>query len=425
MRIVVVGGVAAGLSAASRARRVDPRAEIVVLEKGSRISYGACGLPYLIEGQVKSIDDLTVYTPEFFEQERNIRIRTAAEVVTVRHSARELILRSGERVIYDRLIWAAGARPALRAPHPKLFPFHTDVDALRLKSFLDSRQPRTAAVVGGGYIGLEMAGALRARGLQVSLYDSSNDLLGREDSWLTALLIERLNLARIEVRLGSTVADPAALDADVVLPATGLKPNSEALADAGAGIGRSGALQVSDRMETSLHGVFAAGDCCEVNHLVSGKPVHVPLGTTANKMGRVAGANAAGRRERLEGVVGTSIVRVAGLAVALTGLSEKQAWRDGFSPVAAQIESREKPKYFLGRRLHVQLVADRNTRRLLGGAVVGDQGALARINVIATALTARMRVEDFAELDLAYAPPYSPVMDPLHIVAQQLVKLLD
>jgi NADPH-dependent 2,4-dienoyl-CoA reductase/sulfur reductase-like enzyme len=424
MRLVVVGGVAAGLSAASRARRVDPSLEIVVLEKGSRISYGACGLPYFIEGSVRTIGELEVYTPEFFERERNVRIRTNAEVVSLRHAQREVVLGSGERVRYDTLVWAAGARPTWRSNDPRVFHLHTDVDAARLDDHLRAQKPATAAVLGGGYIGLEMATALRARGLVVSLYSEAPHFLHWDSPWLTAMVRARLERARVEVHMGAAVRDAAALRQDIVLAATGLTPNVEVPREAGCEVGRSGALAVTDRMETSVRGIFAAGDCCETNHIVSSRPVWIPLGTTANKMGRVAGANAAGRRERFEGIVGTSIVRVAGLAVATAGFSESQARREGFQPVAAKIEARERPKYFRGRPLTVELVADRSTGRLVGAAIAGDDGALARINTVAAALTARMKVEQLASLDLAYAPPYSPVMDPLLVAAGQLLKAL-
>jgi NADPH-dependent 2,4-dienoyl-CoA reductase/sulfur reductase-like enzyme len=424
MRLVVVGGVAAGLSAASRARRLDRSLEIVVLEKGSRISYGACGLPYWIEGQVRSVDQLIAHTPEFFERERNIRIRTGCEVTAVQHGRREIVLKSGERIDYDRLVWAAGARPAHAARGERAFHLHTDRDAERLQTFLQERKPKTAAVIGAGYIGLEMATALRARGLSVTVYGDTLALLGREDEWLTKKIAGRLEQCQVELRLNEHVSSPESLPHDLVLRAEGLKPNVEVMGEAGAELGRSGALRVTERMETSLGGVYAAGDCCEVRHLVSDRPVWLPLGTTANKMGHVAGGNAAGSRERFPGVVGTSIVRIAGMSVAMTGLSAAQARRDGFTPVEAVVEGRDRPKYFLGRMVSVSLLADRNTRRLLGAVVAGDAAAHGRINVVAAALTARMKVEDFAELDLAYAPPYGTVTDPLLIAAHQLAKLV-
>lgn len=425
MRLVVIGGVAAGLSAASRARRFDRELEIIVIEKGQRISYGACGLPYWIQGQVRSLDELTVYRPDFFERERNIAIRTGVEVKAVRHMARELVLASGERLHYDRLVWAGGARPASRPSDPRVHVLHTDRDAEALMEALRQRQPKTAAVVGAGYIGLEMVEAFRARGLRVSLYAAGSHVLRRRDESVTRLVLERLERSRVEVHMNHRVPDPSALPHELVLWATGLKPNVELMAGAGAELGRTGALRVSDRMETSLNGVYAAGDSCETTHLVSGRPVWMPLGTTANKMGRVAGANAAGRIERFPGIVGTSIVRVCGLAVAQTGLCAEGAKAEGFQPVTAQIEARERSKYFRGRNVTVQLVADRGSRRLLGAAVVGDEGVVGRINTLAAALSTRMKADDLEHLDLAYAPPYATAMDPILIAAQQLLRKLD
>jgi NADPH-dependent 2,4-dienoyl-CoA reductase/sulfur reductase-like enzyme len=432
MRLVVVGGVAAGLSAASRARRLDSSLEIVVLEKGERISYGACGLPYFIEGRVRSIDDLTVYKPEFFERERNIRIRTRTEASAIRHSSRELVLASGERLRYDRLIWTAGARPAQRAParhdaaqcdnDARLFSLHTDEDALRLDKFLRDKAPKRAAVVGGGYIGLEMAGALRTRGLEVTLIENGKDLLQRGDAHLTQTIVERLERCRVEVRLGENAGDPRELPHDLILWSAGLKPNVEIPAEAGVELGRTGAIHTDDRMETALRGVYAAGDCCETNHVVSGKPCWIPLGTTAQKTGRVAGANSTGGRERFGGVAGTSIVKVCGLGVGVTGLSENEARQCGFRPVSARVEAFEKARYLLGRKVEVTLTADAGSGRLLGATVTGDEGVLARLNTVVAALHARMGVEQLAGLDLAYAPPYAPVMDPVLVAAQQLLR---
>jgi len=429
MRLVVVGGVAAGLSAASRARRIDPHLEIVVLEKGDAISYAACGLPYYIEGQVKSLDQLIVLRREKFEQERNIRVRTAAEVVTISHPRREVALRTGERVPYDRLIIATGARvdrglAGAREPH--VFTLQTLDDARRMLDFIRARQPKRAAIIGAGYIGLEIAGSLRARGIEVTVVEASSSLLGREDASLKETIEAHLKQCRIQVEYSQPAVDVSTLKADLVVLAAGMKPNVDLAADAGVELGRTGAIRVTERMETSLHGVYAAGDCAETNCLILGRPVWAPLGTTANKMGRVAGACAAGRRERFPGVVGTSIVRIAGLAVGVTGLSAGQAKREGFDAVSAKIDARDRAKYFwFSRPTQVALTADRRTGRLLGGWVTGDNDVAGRINVIATAITRGMKVDEFAMLDLAYSPPYAPVWDPLLVAAQQLEKLLD
>jgi NADPH-dependent 2,4-dienoyl-CoA reductase/sulfur reductase-like enzyme len=209
---------------------------------------------------------------------------------------------------------------------------------------------------------------------------------------------------------------------DLVLVATGLRPNAEIAAAAGVETGRTGAIRVDDRMQTNLGGVYAAGDCAETMHLVTGRPAYIPLGTTANKQGRVAGANAAGVRDRFAGVVGTSVLSVFGLGVGMTGLSAEQARREGFSPVSARIEARARARYFGGKSTAVELVADKTTGRLLGGVVTGEQGVAGRINVVASALHNRMAVDEFERLDLAYAPPFSTVWDPLLIAAQQLAR---
>jgi CoA-dependent NAD(P)H sulfur oxidoreductase len=429
MALVVVGGVAAGLSAAARARRLDRHLEIVVLEKGPVISYGACGLPYLVEGRVRDSEELIAYTPEYFRKERNIEVRTGARVVSMVHSRRELVLESGSRVRYDRLVLAMGARcdtaGIAGAGQPHVFTLHTLADAGRIRSFLAEKRPRHAVVVGAGYIGVEAADALRRHGLRVTVLERSANALLRDDPQITLAVRRVLEAHGVELRCGTHVKaieprNVAGVPADMVVLACGFKPNVELAGEAGVEVGRTGAIRTSDRMETSLAGVYAAGDCAQVTHLVSGTPTYIPLGTTANKTGRVAGTNAAGGRERFAGIVGTSIVGIFGTGFATTGFSEEQARAQGFSPVSARIEALSRPRYFQGLKTTVELVADRSTRRLLGGSVVGEDGAAGRINVIATALEARMTVDDFEQLDLAYSPPFSSVWDPLLIAAQQL-----
>ncbi len=432
MRLVVIGGVAAGLSAAARARRCDASLEITVLEKGGAIAWGACGLPYYLQGRIQSLEQLVVYTPEYFRRERKIDVRTGANVVSIAHSRRQVALSSGERVPYDRLVVATGARPDRSidgACEPGVFTLSTLDDAHRLRCFLLEKKPKRAVVIGAGYMGLEAAETLRTHGASVTMFEAGNEVLGRHDPALTDALRQHLERYHIDLQLGTQVksiepGSVAGRPCDMVILAAGLQPNVEIAAEAGIELGRTGAIRVNDRMETNLSSVFAAGDCSETSHLVTGRPVYLPLGTTANKTGRVAGANAAGRRERFPGIAGTFIVRVCGLGVGITGLSEWQARKEGLDPVAARVESRDKPRYFLGERVSVSLVADRRTGRIVGGTVLGREGTVGRINVIATAVTNRMRVEDLEQLDLAYTPPYAQVWDPVLIAAQQLSKNL-
>ena len=427
MRLLVIGGVAAGLSAAARARRIDPSLEIVVLEKGADISYGACGLPYYLEGRVRRAEELIVHTPEYFRKERNIAVRTGARVVSISHPRREVTLDGGERVHYDRLVIATGARPRTKdfegaTLPPHVFTLHTLEDAERLKAYLRDKQPKQAVVVGAGYIGLEAADALRRNGMAVTVVEQGPHVLGRGDAELTKAVRERLERFRVELQLNTRIS--AVERRELVILATGLRPNVEIAVEGGVEVGRTGAIRVDEHMETNLPGVFAAGDCAEAPHLVTGRPAYIPLGTTANKMGRVAGANAAGRRERFGGVVGTAILNIFGMGVAFSGLSVEHARREGFSPVSARIAAPSRPGYFGGKPITVELVADAATRRLLGGSVWGEDGVEGRINVIATALHNRMRVEDLEQLDLAYAPPFATVWDPVLIAAQQLSKMV-
>ena len=426
MPLVVIGGVAAGLSAAARARRLDARLEIIVLEKGPVISYGACGLPYFVEGRVSAASQLIVYTAERFSKERQVDVRINSRVTSISHPRREVVLESGTRVAYDRLVIATGASCDTRgiggATAAHVFTLHTLADAERMRAFLRERRPRTAAVVGAGYIGIEAADALRRNGLAVTVFEASPHALLREDADFTEAVRKQLERHKVELRTGTRVAAVDELRYDMIVIAAGFKPNTALASEAGVEIGRTGAIRTDDHMETNLRGVFAAGDCAEVCHLVSNRPAWIPLGTTANKTGRVAGANASGARERFPGIAGTSIVSIFGVAFATTGFSAAQARAEGFTPVSARIEANDRPKYYGGEKTTVELVADRATRRLIGGSVIGQDGANGRINVIAGALQTRMRVDEFEQLDLAYSPPFSAVWDPLLIAAQQLLK---
>ncbi|MBM3736719.1 MAG: hypothetical protein FJW39_13135 [Acidobacteria bacterium] len=417
MRLAVIGGVAAGMSAAARVRRLDPGAEITVIERGPVASYSACGLPYWIDGRVRDWRELIARSAAGFAESR-IEVRTGCEAVAIAHSKRQVRLASGEAIPYDKLIIATGARPS--RVFPGAFHLNTLGDAVRLKEHLTVTPPGRATVIGGGYIGLEAVEALRANGWSVRLVTRGADLLGRGDAQLTATLVRHLNRCRVPVTLNHAVDGP--LDTELVVAATGLKPETALAFDAGIELGRTGAIRVTEHLETNLHGIYAAGDCAESTHLVTGRPVWIPLGTTANKMGRIAGANASGRRERFPGVAGTAIVRVCGLGVGVTGLSASQARKEGFQPVSARIEARDKPRYFRGRLTSIELIADRSSGRLLGAHVLGDDGVAGRVNVVATAITKRMTVDEFQYLDLAYAPPFAPVWDPLLVAAQQLMK---
>ncbi|MEE8199651.1 MAG: FAD-dependent oxidoreductase [Candidatus Acidoferrales bacterium] len=444
-RLVVIGGNAAGMSAASRARRLNPKLEIVVLEKGDTVSYGTCGLAYLISGTVRRAEDLIVYTPEFFRRQRDIEVRTGHQATEIVPGKKQVEVRSGQdgySLNYDKLVLTAGGAPAETIPGadgPAVFTCNDLAGTLALRRFLEASGPRRAVIIGAGYIGLEVAEALRARNLEVTILERSATLLEDFEPEIGQWVQERLRQNGIQVAFDAPVkaiessrTGPAsvlygaqqAMAADVVVLASGIVPRAALAARAGAQLGASGAIRTDDRQQTNLPSVYAAGDCVETLHLVTGGPAYLPLGTTANKQGRVAGENAAGGRASFPGVVGTLVTKVFDLEVGRTGLSEESARAAGFSPVGAMVEARSQAKYLSGKPLRAKLVADRASGRLLGGQLAGQEGAARRVDVLATALTARMTLEDFVHLDLGYAPPFGPVYDPLLVAAWETLKRL-
>jgi NADPH-dependent 2,4-dienoyl-CoA reductase/sulfur reductase-like enzyme len=456
-RLIVVGGVAAGLSAASQGRRLNREMEIRVYEKGPDVSYSACGLPYFIGGQVRDADSLRVHSPEFFRTERNIEVLIGHEVVEIAAGRRRVAVlgpggSSPEEVPYDHLVIATGAEPAWPViPGLDLGGvFHVNdlQSTLALKRYLDSTPVRKAVIIGGGYIGLEMAEALKASGREVALVDRGPRLFEAVDDEIVGVISRELERRGVQVFSRASVAaltgdppDPrtrwgeratvrrvvweqGSLEADCVVLATGVRPRVRLAEEAGVALGASRAITVNEYQETSVAGIFAAGDCAETTNLVSGRPTYVPLGTTANKQGRVAGENAAGGRARFPGIVGTAVVKVFNLEVGRTGLSRHQAEEAGYRVAEATVRAASRARYLGGQDIVVKLVADRATGRLLGGQMAGPEGVAKRIDVLATALQARMTAEQVYQLDLSYAPPFSTVWDPILIAARQLLHQL-
>jgi len=444
-RLVIIGGVAAGMSAASRARKLDPQLEIVVLEKGRHVSYGTCGLPYYLSGQVADASELVVYTAEFFREKRSIDVRLEHEVTEIEPGRKRVhALRSRAQPVvveYDKLVIATGGAPALDIPGVQLSNVFTCNDlagTIRLRAFIEEQRPRRAVIVGSGYIGLEVADALVHRGMEVVILERSESVLEgiepeigeRVEKALHGHGVRLIKNAAARTISGNAQGGATAVQygaggsepAELVLLATGIVPRSELAATAGVRIGRTGAIAVDERMLTSVNSIYAAGDCAEVRHLVTGQPTYLPLGTTANKQGRVAGENAAGGHGRFDGVVGTLVTQVFDLAVAKTGLNVEQARAHGFQPDAVTITSTSRAKYIAGKPILAKLVWDRATGRLLGCQMAGEEGIAKRIDVAAMALHARMRVPEMLHLDLSYAPPFAPVWDPLLIAANEAHK---
>ncbi len=444
-RLVVIGGDAAGMSAASQARkrRGPDELQIVAFERGRATSYSACGIPYWISGEVEREEQLVSRSPEAHRR-NHIDVRTRTEVVGIDLSARRVQARdldTGREYTepFDDLVYAAGSVPA-RPPVPGIdasgvYGVQTLDDGAALRAAL-TPEVRRVVIVGGGYIGLEVAEACQVRGLQVTVVDRSATPVGMFDPDVGAFIAKAVRGLGVELVLGDAVAEIATdddgracavhtasgrqLPADVVVLGLGVRPNVALARDAGIPLGPSGGIAVDHRMRTQAKGVWAAGDCVESIHRLSGQRVVVALGTHANKQGRVAGINLGGGYATFPGVIGTAITKVCDVEVSRTGLSEAEAEAAGYRFVSAVVDSTTKAGYFPGAQpIRVKLVAEKRTGRLLGAQIVGRNDAAKRIDVLATAIWNEMHVDDVLSLDLSYAPPFSPVWDPVLIAARK------
>jgi len=447
-RLIVIGGDAAGMSAASQAKRRQPELDIVVFERGPHTSYSACGIPYYIGGLIDAEEKLIMRTPEKFREREGIDVRILHEVEQIDAAGRRVQVRdlkSGRATWkhYDRLLIATGAAPVCPelpgADAVDICGVNTLESGLAIRRRLDKGGIKKGVVVGGGYIGLEMAEALVRNGLQVSLIDRSAQVMGTLDDDMGALVSQVLRdlgvslyleeeLTAFETKAGKVtgiVSDKRTLPADLVILGLGVRPNTALAAAAGIPLGEKGSIRVNGRMETGTAGIWAAGDCAESFHLVSRKPFYIALGTVANRHGRVAGINLGGGYATFPGVVGTAVTKICQLEVARTGLQEKELKRLGIEWVSAVIKSRTKAGYYPDAgEITVKLLAERGSGRLLGGQIVGMEGSAKRIDTLATALHAGFTVEEMINLDLGYAPPLSPVWDPVVIAAREVAKKL-
>jgi NADPH-dependent 2,4-dienoyl-CoA reductase/sulfur reductase-like enzyme len=448
-RLVVIGGDAGGMAAASQARRRKgpDDLEIVALELGRWTSYSACGIPYLIGGDVKRIDELVARTPQEFRDNQRIDVRLRSEAVAIDTAAQRVEVRDHEHgrtytIGYDHLHLGTGAipvRPALPGiDGPNVHGVQNLEDAARLleATTRPGEEPKRVVVVGGGYIGLEMAEAYLHRGAKVVVVTATEQPMSTLDEDFGRLVADAMRSHGIEVHGGERVdafeegavhtTTGERLDADLVILGMGVAPNTRLAVDAGIATGHRGAIRVDRRQRsTSTPNVWAAGDCAESFHRVTGQFVHVALGTVANKQGRVAGINLGGGYATFPGVIGTAVTKLCELEVGRTGVTESEATAAGFEFVAATIDSTTRAGYFPGAQpIKIKLLAEQRSGRVLGAQIIGNEGAAKRIDVIATAITAGMTVEDMTALDLSYAPPFSPVWDPVLIAARKAAELL-
>ncbi len=436
MRLVVVGGVAAGTKAASRARRVDPGMEITVYQEEPEPSISECGLPYLLSGMVESRDRLIARTPEkFAEGDIEVKVRHRVEAIhpnTKTLSVRDTTTGEAFEDRYDRLVIATGAR-AVMPPIPGadldgLFPLRFLTDSDRIMAYVRDRSPERAVIVGGGYIGLEVAENLCRIGMEVSLIEGADRVALAYGPEVSERVEAELERNGVHIFTGEKVEEfvgdgrvravrfgDGEVGADLVIFGVGVRPSVDLAREAGVEIGATGAIRTDRHMKTNLPDVWAAGDCIETVNLVSGEAAWVPLGDTANQMGRVAGTNAATGEDALDfpGVLGTGIFKVYDLGVGKTGLSEAEAEAAGHETVSAGIESRDRAGYYPGsQKVFLKLIADAETGRILGAESAGS-GADKLTDICATAIWAGLSYPDLINIDLAYSPPFGPALSPV------------
>lgn len=436
MRVMVVGGGAAGMSSASRIKRLRPNWEVMVLERTKFISHAPCGLPYYVEGLVKDEGELSIFTPEEAKRKRGIDVRIGTEVIDVDHKARKVRVVSPQReeeIEYDRLILATGAKPFV----PKsqwlevegVFTLHHLQDGFAIKDAV--RGGKDVIIVGTGFIGIEMAEAFKRLGKNVLMLEALDQVMPALDQDVAKDVETYLKRSGIKVRKGEKVIDIYERDgkpvvesengrytADLVLLSIGVRPDVRLALKAGARLGKTGAVWVDERMWTGIEDLYAAGDSVEVNHMVTGERVFMPLAPAANKEGYVAGTNVAGFEARFPGVVGAAITKFGRLRIGLTGINSRRAKELGYEVKSVYITHRTRAHYYPGgSRVKVKLIFEKGGS-LLGGQIIGKEGVWGRVATLSLALQAHMSVKDLFFSDLPYAPPFSPVWDALIVAAR-------
>jgi NADPH-dependent 2,4-dienoyl-CoA reductase/sulfur reductase-like enzyme len=438
--LVVIGGVAAGMSAASKARRLQPDLPIIVFEKSGFVSYGACGMPYYLSGVIPDHNKMVIRTPEKYRQKMDITVRIRHEVLAIDIKAKHVHVKdlaTGETFFqpYGKLIYATGARPIVPdlpgITLPGVHTLRTMEDGLALRRALDSPDVKRIVIMGGGYIGLEVAENLRLLGKEVRILEQAERVLINFDADFSAIVHQELLRQGVlvhtkepvtaflgEERLSAVRTNQGEYPCDLAVLSVGVRPNCELAAAAGIKTGFKGAVVVDRQMRTNIPDIYAAGDCAETYHRLLEKNVYIPLGTTANRQGRLAGQAACGQSEDFPGVLGTATAKIFDLAVALTGLTEQAAKEDGFAAMATVVTTLDHAIYYPNpRKIMIKLVYERKTSRLLGGQIIGHEGVAHRADILACAITAGMTLAELGEVDMCYAPPYKGVWEAVVVAA--------
>lgn len=439
MKVVIVGGVAGGATAAARIRRLDEKAEIVVFERSGFISYANCGLPYYIGDVIVDQEELTLQTPESFFARFRVDMRVRYEVTDIDPdkktvSVKNLMTGDEFEESYDKLILSPGARPTQpRLPGvglDRLFTLRTVEDTLRIKEYIDKNHPKSAVLAGGGFIGLELAENLRELGMEVTIVQRPRQLMNPFDADMAAFIHAEMIRHGIKLALGHTVEgfeeneggvnvllkDEPPIHADMVVLAIGVTPDTELAKKAGLKLGIKESIVVNDRMETSVPDIYAVGDAVQVKHYVTGKDALISLAGPANKQGRIAADNICGGDSRYTGSQGSSVIKVFGMTAAVTGINETNARKEGLSVDKVILSPMSHAGYYPGGKvMTMKVIFEKETYRLLGAQIVGCEGVDKRIDVLAAAIHAGMTATELKELDLAYAPPYSSAKDPVNM----------
>ncbi len=439
MKVVIVGGVAGGATAAARIRRLDEQAEIVVFERSGYISYANCGLPYFIGDAITDPEDLTLQTPESFYSRFRAEMKVRHEVTAI-HPDRKTVsvknLETGEEFEenYDKLILSPGAKPTQpRVPGTgldRVFTLRTVEDTFRIKAYINEHHPKSAVLAGGGFIGLELAENLRELGMDVTIVQRPRQLMNPFDPDMAALIHGEMRRNGVRLVLGRTVEgfaekdggvdvllkDGAPLHAGMVVLAIGVTPDTALAKDAGLALGIRDSIVVNERMETSVPDIYAVGDAVQVKHAVTGQDALISLAGPANRQGRIAADNVCGGDSRYSGSQGSSVIKVFGLTAAVTGVSETNARKAGLDVDKVILSPMSHAGYYPGGKLMtMKVVFEKETYRLLGAQIVGSEGVDKRIDVLAAAIHGGMKATGLKELDLAYAPPYSSAKDPVNM----------
>ena len=447
MKVVIVGGVAGGATAAARIRRLDEQAEVIVFERSGYISYANCGLPYYIGGVIEDPEDLTLQTPESFWKRFRIQMKVRHEVTAI-HPDRKTVsvrnLETGENFeeAYDQLLLSPGAKPVWpELPgmgSERLFTLRTVEDTFRIKEFINQNRPKSAVMVGGGFIGLEMAENLRQLGMEVTIVQRSRQLMNPFDPDMAAFIHNEVRKHGVKLMLGHSLEgfreknsglevllrDGVSVSADMVILAIGVTPESMLAKEAGLALGIKGSILVNDRMQTSSPDIYAVGDAVQVKHFVTGADSLIPLAGPANKQGRIAADNICGGDSRYLGSQGSSVIKVFDMTAATTGINEGSAKKAGLHVDKVILSPMSHAGYYPGgKMMTMKIIFEKETYRLLGAQIIGYEGVDKRIDVLATAIHAGLKGNQLKDLDLAYAPPYSSAKDPVNMAGSMIDNL--